>query len=176
MSRGFVKEDDSLPAPVVPPRAPLPADTPNYVTPRGLTLLRAELNGLENERANLDGVGAADAQARMHELLVLNGRISALTARLSSAKVVAPRATADETRFGATVTLESTDQPTRFTIVGVDEADAASGRIAFVAPLARAVTGRRVGNQVMLPGARGPELTTITGISYASDSPSTVNR
>ena len=94
MSRGFVKEDDSLPPPVVPPRAPLPPNTPNYVAPRGLALLRAELTALEAERASLDGVAAADAQARTQELLVLNGRISALTARLSSAKVVEPRADA----------------------------------------------------------------------------------
>ena len=179
MSRGFVKEDDALPPPVVPPRAPLPSGSPNYVTPRGLALLRAELTELEAERGRLDGAGAADAQARTQALLVLNGRISALTARLASAKVVEPRPEADEVRFGATVTLAAAGQPAwRFTIVGVDEADAASGRLAFVAPLARAVLGKRVGDQVPLPGAQtGPQTgatpgaqpgarATITAISY----------
>ena len=169
MSRGFTKEDDSLPAPVVPARAPLPPNTPNYVTPRGLTRLRAELVGLEAERADLGGVAAADAQARTQELLVLNGRISALTSRLSSAKVVKPRAEADEVRFGATVTLQSTragESPRRFTIVGVDEAEAVSGRIAFTAPVARALIGKRVGDSVLLPGAKGPEPSTVTAIAY----------
>ena len=168
MSRGFTKEDDSLPAPVVPARAPLPPNTPNYVTPRGLTRLRAELVGLEAERAELSGVAAADAQARTQELLVLNGRISGLTSRLSSAKVVKPRADADEARFGATITLQpATGQAARrFTIVGVDEAEAVSGRIAFTAPVARTLLGKRVGDFVLLPGAKGPEPSTVTAIAY----------
>ncbi len=167
MSRGFVKEDDTLPPPIVPPRAPLPPNTPNYVTPRGLALLRAELTALDAQRVALDG---ADAQARTQELLILNGRISALTGRLSSAKVVAPRTDGDDVRFGATVTLQPAgggQAERRFSIVGVDEADAAGGRIAFTAPVARALTGKRVGDTVLLPGAKGPDPVIIAAITYA---------
>lgn len=167
MSRGFVKEDDLLPPPVVPPRAPLPPGVPNYVTPRGLGLLRAELVGLEADHARLDATPTADAQARTQELLILNGRISALTTRLTSAKVVEPRTVADEVRFGAVVELHTANgAPRRLTIVGVDEADAAAGRIAFTAPVARALLGKRVGETIVLPGAPPTQPTTIAAIAY----------
>lgn len=173
MSRGFTKEDDSLPPVVVPPRAPLPAGVANYVTPRGLQLLRAELTEIEAERARLDANSAAiDAQTRTQQLLVLNGRISALTSRLTSAKVVAlATQLPTEARFGVTVVLRvstglNAGQERRFTIVGVDEADASQGLVAFTAPVARAVIGKRVGTVVQLPTADGPEAAVIKTLTY----------
>lgn len=91
MSRAFAKEEDSLEAPIVPPRAALPPGTPNYVTPRGLDLLRQELQLLEAERARAEANRDNEAD-RTRQLSVLNGRLSALVARLATAKVVDPRA------------------------------------------------------------------------------------
>jgi transcription elongation factor GreB len=54
MSRAFTRED-SWEDPIIPPRPPLPDGMPNYVTPRGLTLLREEQARLEGERARLEG-------------------------------------------------------------------------------------------------------------------------
>ena len=51
MSKAFTDEETAGPEPVVPPRAPLPPGVPNYVTARGLALLRAELASLQAERA-----------------------------------------------------------------------------------------------------------------------------
>jgi transcription elongation factor GreB len=48
--------------------------------------------------------------------------------------------------------------------VGVDEADAASGRVAFVAPLARALLGKRVGDAVTLRTPRGEEELEVVAI------------
>ena len=58
-------------------------------------------------------------------------------------------------RFGATVTLRTVrgGKPglaRTFTIVGVDEADVAAGKVAFVAPIARAVLGARLGGTATL--------------------------
>lgn len=50
MSRAFVKNDASDERILVPSRVPLPPGTINYVTPRGMTLLREELAALEAER------------------------------------------------------------------------------------------------------------------------------
>lgn len=172
MSRGFVKEEDALPPPVVPPRAPLPAGVPNYVTPRGLRLLRAELTALEAERGQLD-VKAQDAQARTQLLLVLNGRISALTARLTGARVVAPRnPPPPDVRFGATVRFRPAagGAERELTIVGVDEADADQGLIAFTAPIARAVLGHRTGQRLTLHAAGGAEELEVVSITYHPDS------
>ena len=53
-------------------------------------------------------------------------------------------------RFGSTVSLRfvsgsDAGKERTLTIVGVDEASAAQGRVAFTAPVARAVLGLRVG-------------------------------
>src|SRR5687768_6192130 len=173
MSRAFVKEDDAGEPPIIPPRAALPAGTPNYVTPRGLALLREELAVLEAERIRVE-TNRDDEADRTRQLTILNGRLSALTARLASAKVIDPRGQrADEVRFGATVTLRTCSggtpgQERRFTIVGVDEAAVEAGRVAFVAPLARAISGARLGQTVKLRLGRNEEEAEVVAISYAA--------
>ena len=59
MSRAFVK-DESWEEPVVAPRAPLPDGVPNYVTPRGLQLLRDEQATLEAGRQAIEADPALD--------------------------------------------------------------------------------------------------------------------
>jgi transcription elongation factor GreB len=172
MSRGFVKEDDSQQPPIIPPRAALPPDTPNYVTPNGLEQLRAELAALEAERAQAEANRDNDTD-RTHRLSLYNGRIALLTERITSAKVVdlhtqPPK----EVRFGATVTLRtvsggSAGAERRFTIVGVDEADLAQGKVAFIAPIARAVQGAKLGKTVTVKLGPQEEVVEIVAISYA---------
>ena len=171
MSRAFVKEDDAGEPPLIPPRAALPPGTPNYVTPRGLAQLRTELTALEAERARTE-INHEDEANRTRQLTILNGRLSALAARLASAKVVDPRhQPPNEVRFGATVTLrtQSGGKPgseRRFTIVGVDEASVSAGCVAFVAPIARAVLGARPGQIVTLRLGRTEEVIEVTAIAY----------
>ena len=56
---------------------------------------------------------------------------------------------ADEVRFGLEVTIERDDgREQRFRIVGIDEADPAKGSISYIAPLARALMGKKVGDVV----------------------------
>ncbi|MCR5886625.1 GreA/GreB family elongation factor [Hymenobacter sp. J193] len=174
MSRAFAKEDDSLEAPIIPPRAALPPNTPNYVTPRGLELLRQELTALEAERAQAEARHDNEAD-RTRRLTVLNGRLHALQARLASAKVVEPRTQpATEVRFGATVSLRTIQgrqpgQERRLTIVGVDEASIAKGWVAFVAPIARALQGAGLGQQVTVQPGPPAEIVEITAIQYEGD-------
>ncbi|MCC2546595.1 GreA/GreB family elongation factor [Hymenobacter sp. BT175] len=171
MSRAFTKEDDSQQPPIIPPRPALPPNTPNYVTPGGLEQLRAELTALEAERAQAEANRENEAD-RTRRLLLVNGRISALTARLTSARVVDPRSQPTrEVRFGATVTLTSLSggKPglvRRFTIVGVDEADVGAGKVAFVSPIARAVQGARLGGQVTLHLGPKEEVVEVTAVAY----------
>ncbi|MCC3158134.1 GreA/GreB family elongation factor [Hymenobacter sp. 15J16-1T3B] len=173
MSRGFVKEDDSQAPPIIPPRAALPPNTPNYVTPRGLEQLREELTALEATRSQAEADRANDTD-RTRQLGVLNGQLSQLTARIASARVVDPRQQpANEVRFGATVALRPVPvggaKPAaerRFTIVGVDEASVAEGKVAFVAPIARAVLGAKLGQQVKLRLGPKEEIVEVAGISY----------
>ena len=51
-------------------------------------------------------------------------------------------------RFGALVELKQNGNIQKFQIVGVDEADVKQQKIAFVAPIAKAVTGKKVGDKI----------------------------
>ncbi len=173
MSKAFTKEEP-WEEPIVPPRAPVPAGVPNYVTPRGLGLLKAELAQLEAERHRLDADRGDEAEYR-RRLAILAGRTSELAARIASAEVVDPhRQPRDQVRFGARVTLRTASgdregEERRLEIVGIDEADAAHGRVAFTAPIARSILGRAVGETTVLRTPRGQELLEVVSIDYAAD-------
>lgn len=173
MSKAFTSEETPDDPIVVPPRAPLPAGVPNYVTARGLELLRTELVTLEQERGALTASTADEDTNRSRKLVLNAARTTALAERIASAQVVDPRRQShDEVRFGATVTVRREDDTTaRWTIVGVDEADPAHGRIAFLAPLARALTGLRVGDVGTLRTANGEETLEVVAIDYDGDPP-----
>lgn len=155
MSRGFVKEDDQEEAPFIPPRAPLPGGMPNYVTPRGHQMLLDEKGALEDERrtilekAEKEEIGDVE---RRRELAVINGKLDLLAERIATAQLVQPEAEPKEVRYGTTVTFKHLKGAQKgkeftFTLVGADEANVKEGRIAFTAPIARALIGRGTGEQ-----------------------------
>lgn len=170
MSKAFTK-DDAVEAPVVvPTRAPLPSGVPNYVTARGLAELRSELAALEADRDGGHGQTADGSDNGLEEARAssLATRITDLAGRVASAVLVEPEGMAhDEVRFGATVTVRTAaNGEHRYQIVGVDEADAAAGRIAFLSPLAKALLGRRVGDTTLFRTGRGEEELEILAIGY----------
>jgi transcription elongation factor GreB len=171
MSKAFTKEDDGgEPDAVIARRMPLPSGTPNYVTARGLALLQAELAELEAERVALDATGD---DARRSARVRLGVRISDVAARIASAVPIAPPLhEPEQIRFGATVRIRREDGSERvYQVVGVDEADPKQGRIAFVAPLARALVGQRVGDSVRFQSPRGVEELEILHVDHARGEP-----
>lgn len=158
MSRGFVKEEDQEEAPFIPPRAPLPPGVTNYVTPQGHRLLVEERETLEKERKNLD---LSSDKEKRHATAIIDGKLTLLNERLASARILEPKEQPqDEARFGATVTFKyltgnQQGQEQSFEIVGVDEANIKARKIAFLAPLAKALTGKKVGEiaQIRMGGA-----------------------
>lgn len=166
MSKAFTKDDDDGGVLVVRPRAPLHADTPNYVTARGLDLLRAELEKLQSSVARL---GSADSELdKRAERAAVEQRIVALEARLRSAVVVPrPMPAPVEARFGASVRVRSSDGADHeYRIVGVDEADARHGLLAFTSPVARALVGKRAGESISVRTPRGEQEVEILSVSY----------
>lgn len=165
MSRAFVKEDARAEAELVPPRAPLPEGTPNLVTTRGWRLLHDERAELEADRDRLNAAGAP--------LDAVDERLEELLARIASAQVVAADTRDGIVRFGATVDVEVLGGPApaiqRLCIVGVDEADPAAGRVAFVSPIARALLGSRVGEELRVEGAGGQRRWRITSVAEGGD-------
>jgi transcription elongation factor GreB len=164
VSKAFTKDDAPDEPLVVPSRPPLPAGVPNYATARGLASLRAELARLHEERVALDV--ASPALDRAQTRVALGTRIHELEERIASVVVVDASAhPRDEVRFGARVTVQGeTGGERHYEIVGVDEANAAEGRVAFVAPLARALLGKRVGDTVTLRTPRGEEELEVVAI------------
>ena len=166
MSKAFSKEDVADEPVLVPLRPPLPPGVANYVTPRGLDALRAEHERRSVERATLE---ASEAEAKPSPALsVARARLRDLDERISNAVVVDPAThPPGEVRFGARVTVRGESGGERhYAIVGVDEADAARGRVAFVAPLARALLGKKVGDVLVLRTPRGDEELEVTAIDY----------
>lgn len=167
MSRGFVREDDQEEPVFIPPRAPLPAGMENLVTPRGLKLLQEERAGLESKRG---AVHPEEGAARRRELAEINGRLALLDERIASARVVDPVGDRpEEVRFGTTVTYRIANGPQQgvertFTLVGVDEASIAEGRIAFTAPVAEALLGKTVGEAARFRLGETEQAITVLGI------------
>ena len=126
--------------------------------------MRQERAALEASRPTSEGAAGAT------ELAAYHARLSALDARIASAVTPDPASLPhDEVRFSASVTLRSdAGDERRYRIVGVDEADPKSGKIAFTAPLARELTGLKVGDCVSLRQAAETEY-EIVAIDYSQD-------
>lgn len=164
MSRGFVKEDDQEEKPIIPPRAALPAGVTNYVTPAGLQALQEEQEDLLREISELD---ESDERERRRSLAVLNGKLNLLKERLTSARLL-DKVDTDEVRFGArvTYTISGSPKPVTLQIVGVDEADVKQQKIAFTAPVAKALMGKKAGEETMLELGDNKRSIQIQNIEY----------
>lgn len=167
MSRAFVKEGTGELEPL--PDLPI-SPHPNYVTPRGLAALRARLAEVQAELARL--------RARPERLDKLpeaaaERDIRYLEARLRGAIPVDPGLHDLKTvAFGLVVTVADEDgAEARYEITGEDEADANLGRIAPHSPLARALMGAEVGDEVTWRRPAGPMVLEVVGIARPDDPP-----
>ena len=122
------------------PRFELPIPPgPNLVTARGLRLIEARIAALDAAIA-----GADDAEQLKRELRYWQTR--------KSTAVLAPPPPGDEVALGVRVTFRQGGTARTLDIVGTDEADPATNRIGFHAPLARALIGAGVGERVAFGG------------------------
>lgn len=181
MSKAFTKEtdsdDDDLPEGAVA----LPKGTPNYITPTGFQALQDELRQLTRvERpkvvevvswaaGNGDRSENGDYLYGKKRLREIDRRIRFLTKRIEAAKVVDPAAQTniDQVFFGATITYaNSRGVEKTIRIVGIDEADLESGKVSWIAPVARALMKAYEGDTVQFKAPGGMETLEIIEISY----------
>jgi transcription elongation factor GreB len=90
-------------------------------------------------------------------------RLAVLGAHLEAAEIVEPAPAPGRVAFGTVVQVEG-DREARYAIVGVDEVDVARGRISWLSPIARALVGRKVGDEVTLTTPRGEETLEVVAI------------
>lgn len=119
------------------PRFELPIPPgPNLVTAAGLRLAETRVAELEARvAAGTDELALADAQRSLRYWRT----------RLATAEL-APPPPDDEAAFGSRVTFRLNGQERTVDIVGDDEADPAAGKLAYSAPLARALIGAGPGD------------------------------
>lgn len=146
MSRGFVREGDQEEPPVILPRAELPENVLNYVTKEGFEALKRERKELLKE---LNEFKNDDEREKRRKTAEINGKLNLLNERINSARILESTGqNLDEVRFGAIVTykIESSKTSVTLKIVGVDEANIREKKVAFIAPIAKAMIGKKVGD------------------------------
>ena len=164
MSRAFVKDTDDNAGDALPD-IPI-SEHPNYVTPRGLARLRARLDAAQARRDELKA--GEPALAQQGELAALERELRWLKARVASAiEIDLAQQPRDRVAFGASVTVDSEEDGERtYRIVGEDEADAEHGLVSYVSPLARALIGARVGEEVVWRRPAGDWVVEVVAIDY----------
>jgi transcription elongation factor GreA len=139
------------------------------ITPEGLEALKAELDRLEGE-ARRDmaqrikvarELGDLSENAEYHiakeDQAHLETKIARLNQRLRAARVVEAPAKSDIVVFGATVTVadDESGREATWTLVGPTEADVSAGKLSAESPMAKALMGRRPGDEVEVHTPRG---------------------
>lgn len=167
MSRAFVKDADDNAGDALP-EIPL-SEHPNYVTPGGLIQLRARLDAVQSRRDELKA--GEQALSQQSELAAAERELRWLKARVASAiEIDLAQQPRDRVAFGASVTVDAADDSERtYRIVGEDEADAEHGLVSYVSPLARALIGARVGDEVVWRRPAGDLKVEVVAIDYGND-------
>ena len=181
MSKAFTREQDSDDDEEAVPTLELPPGVKNYLTPGGYRRLQDEADHLwKVERpalvktitwaaSNGDRSENGDYIYGKKRLREIDRRVRFLRKRLELAEVVDPaqRGECDQVFFGATVTVsDANGVENTYSIVGVDEADVASGRISWISPLARALLKLREGEVAALRTPTGIIELEVMDISY----------
>jgi transcription elongation factor GreB len=153
----------------------------DYITDEGYRRLRGELDDLLWVQRPRVVKGVADAAAEgdrsenaeyiygKKKLREIDKRIQHLTRRVDVLTVVTeyPKSGTDKIFFGAFVELEDDEgKLTRYRIVGADESDAERGYISIDSPVARALMGRRVGDEVTVRRPKGEVTFSVLSVSY----------
>ena len=165
MSRAFVKENDLEHAGIDIPERPI-SDEPNYVTPNGLKLLNAQIDALEVEREILKN--KKDDPIAKQKIAIVERDMRYYAARIESAILTAPREEDHSiVLFGAKVTVEDEDgKLNTYEIVGEDEADIQQGKVSYLSPLAEALIGAKLNDEVTWEKPMGDSYLTIQKIEY----------
>ena len=111
----------------------------------------------------------AEYHAARERQSFIEGRLAELEDKISRAEVIDPATlSGKQVKFGAHVTLidEDTEEKSVYQIVGEDEADIKAKRLAITSPLARALVGKSVGDQVEVTTPGGSKSYEISKVAF----------
>tara|TARA_Y100000031_G_scaffold105155_1_gene115682 strand:- start:126 stop:584 length:459 start_codon:yes stop_codon:yes gene_type:complete len=129
----------------------------------------AVINALEEARAHGDLSENAEYHAAKERQAYIESRVAELESKLSRAQVIDTSELKGKTvKFGATVTVvdEDIEEKLRFQIVGEDEADIKQHRLSVQSPLARALIGKEVGDEVEVVTPGGGKFYELVKVQY----------
>ncbi len=155
-------------------------DQKNYITPQGFDKLRSEYTTLLNSErpkvvatvawaaSNGDRSENADYIYGKRRLREIDKRLHFLQKKMESAEVIDPKILKSERIiFGATVTLENEDgKEVIYQIVGADEIDIKLGKISWNSPVAKALLGKKIDDEVIIKKPQGEETVTIIRFKF----------
>ncbi len=152
------------------------------LTVRGAEKLRAELTHLKTEarpkvinaiaeaRAHGDLKENAEYHAAREQQSFIEGRVKDIEGKLSHAQIIDVTTISADGRviFGATVDVyeDADDSEHTFQIVGDDEADIKEGLISVSSPMARAMIGKSVGDEIVVQTPNGTRDMEILDVRY----------
>ncbi|MEE4206831.1 MAG: transcription elongation factor GreA [Erythrobacter sp.] len=137
-----------------------------------LKVLREErpkiVDAIEEARAHGDLSENAEYHAAKERQGQVEAQIAEIEDKVSRAQIIDPKTlSGDKIIFGATVTLlDENDKPVRYQIVGQTEADANKGRISYNSPMARALIGKQVGDEIEVTVPSGDKFYLVEKIEF----------
>ncbi len=164
---------------------PPPKASTALITPAGLQALQQELDTLWRVRrpevvkalsaaaAEGDRSENAEYQYRKKELAGIDRRVRYLSKRIPELKTGPERPQRDDrVYFGACITALDLDRGAKreWRIVGPDETDARRGYISIDSPLARALLGHTLGDEVTVEVPAGTQHLRIDTVTYLKSS------
>ena len=150
------------------------------MTPEGFEALKVELAKLKTEMPKISveiGIARdhgdikenAEYHAAKEKQGMVHARIAEIEDKLARAEVIdTTKLSGDRVKFGAHVELESLDGSVvkKFRIVGQEEADVKNGTISVTSPVAKALIGREVGDEVKVKTPGGIREYEIVDVAW----------
>lgn len=128
------------------------------------------IQAIAEARSHGDLSENAEYHAAKEQQSLNEGRIAELESIISRAEIIDPsKLKGDTITFGATVKLvdEDTEETKTYQIVGEVEADVRSGKVSITSPIARALVGKKRGDQVEVAAPGGAKSYEILEIRFA---------
>ncbi len=129
----------------------------------------AVIKAIAEAREHGDLSENAEYHAARERQSFIEGRVGELEDKISRAEIIDPaKLSGDTVKFGATVTLadEDTDQEITYQIVGSEESDIRNGFLSITSPLARALIGKAIGDNVEVPTPGGSKMYEIVTLAF----------